>query len=338
VRPLPVAASRGRPPRAEQAVRSPRASGLKQLLGGAVVAATLGLLPRTADPADFHYGLVPTEVAADTWVFRGLDEDFTRGNGGNIVNTGFIVTSEGVVVVDTGPSKRYGEEMRALIRATTDQPIRLVLNTHHHPDHCFGNQAFPRESIAALPATHDSFIRLASQLETNLYRLLGDWMRGTEALPAHQSIEPGVRVLGEHRLHFMAAGGHTEGDLLVLDETTGVLFAGDLVFNGRAPTFPDAEPAVWLESLEQLETLQFSVLVPGHGAVAHDRAPIAQTRDYLQWIEPWLAQAAARGLDLTEVLDLPLPARFATLAAVESEYPRTVAQRYPLHEAEVLGQ
>ena len=51
------------------------------------------------------YDLKPVKVAQDTYVLIGFMEDFTLKNGGNIVNTGFIVTKEGVVVIDSGPSK-----------------------------------------------------------------------------------------------------------------------------------------------------------------------------------------------------------------------------------------
>ena len=73
---------------------------------------------------------------------------FSTGNGGNIVNTGFIVGSGGVVV-DTGPSQRYGKQMRKAIGILTRQPVSLVLNTHHHPDHFLGNQAFADRPVGA---------------------------------------------------------------------------------------------------------------------------------------------------------------------------------------------
>ena len=67
--------------------------------------------------AGLDYMLKPRKVAPDTYVFVGLAEDFTRGNGGNIVNTGFIVTADGVLVIDTGSSRLYGEQMRRAIAA-----------------------------------------------------------------------------------------------------------------------------------------------------------------------------------------------------------------------------
>jgi Zn-dependent hydrolases, including glyoxylases len=96
-------------------------------------------LPTLADP---DYALKPRQIAEGTWLLEGSTDNFAKSNGGNIVNTAFIVTEKGVVVIDTGPSKRYGEALRNAIAATTDKPVIQVLLTHHHPDHVLGNQAF----------------------------------------------------------------------------------------------------------------------------------------------------------------------------------------------------
>src|SRR5690606_9137946 len=90
--------------------------------------------------AELTYRLQPRQIAEGVWLLEGSTDNFDQRNGGNIVNTGFIVTSAGVVVIDSGPSKRYGEAMRAAIAEVTDRPVIKVLLTHHHPDHVLGNQ------------------------------------------------------------------------------------------------------------------------------------------------------------------------------------------------------
>ncbi|HET6718629.1 MAG TPA: MBL fold metallo-hydrolase, partial [Rhodocyclaceae bacterium] len=106
---------------------------------------------QSAPAAD--YALKPRQIAPDTWVLVGLREDFSRSNGGNIVNTAFVATGDGVVVIDSGPTRLYGEALRAAIARVTPQPIREVWNTHHHPDHVLGNQAFADRPIRALEPT-----------------------------------------------------------------------------------------------------------------------------------------------------------------------------------------
>jgi uncharacterized sulfatase len=305
----------------------------------AAVLGLAGLVPASgvlaADALD--YGLKPERIAADTYVLRGREEDYSFRNGGNIVNTGFIVTRDGVVVIDTGPSKRYGEQMRAAIARVTDRPVAKVFNTHHHPDHYFGNQAYGGLPIAALPPTIAAMKAEGGGFADNVYRLSGDWLKGTEPEPANQAAAPGRITIGGHDLELIALKGHTVADLAVFDRTTGVLFAGDLVFYQRAATTPHASLKDWLAALDALQKLPFRKMVPGHGPVIDDARGIEQTRRYLAWLGDTLAKAAEQGLDMAEVLALPIPAEFASIPLVRGEFERSVSHLFRGYEAQALG-
>lgn len=293
-----------------------------------------------ASAADFDYHLAAQRVAENVYAFVGRNEDFTTTNGGNIVNTGFIVAPDGVVVIDSGPSLRYGQQMRQAIAALNAKPLALLINTHHHPDHFLGNQAFAGTPIAALPATIEGIASEGNAFAENLFRMTGDWMKGTEVLAPARALTAGVVEVAGRRLRLIALDGHTGADLAIYDETSGVLFAGDLVFNGRAPTTPHADITHWLAALERLEAVTreagFSALVPGHGVVSRDAAPIRQTRAWLLWLQGAMRQAARAGLDMNEVLALPLPAEFAELPVANSEYRRSVGHLFPAAELEAL--
>ncbi|MBP7393299.1 MAG: quinoprotein relay system zinc metallohydrolase 1 [Zoogloea sp.] len=286
--------------------------------------------------ADMDYGLAPEKIADDTWVLTGRREDFSFTNGGNIVNTAFIVTQAGVLVIDSGPSRAYGEQLRRAIARITRQPVVRVINTHHHPDHFLGNQAFAPDTLAALPGTIHGIHTEGGSFNDNMYRLAGDWMAGTEPVAPTLPLAAGPLELGGHRLELIALEGHTGADLAILDRSTGVLFAGDLIFHDRAPTTPHARLPAWQASLDTLEALPFRHLVPGHGPVATDAGPIRQTRAWLGWLDHTLRQAADEGLDMTEALALPLPAEFRRLAVVDAEYRRSVGQLYPALEQQAL--
>jgi uncharacterized sulfatase len=290
-----------------------------------------------ADAGRFDYGLRPERIAENTWVVVGRREDFTTENGGNIVNTAFVATGAGVVVIDTGSSKRYGEQLLAAIASVTDEPVAMVLNTHFHPDHFLGNQAFPADRLFALPATIRGIAADGNAFAENLYRMSGDWMRGTEVVVPPNPLAPGPLRVGRHDFEVLALGGHTEADLALYDRTTGVLFASDLVFNERAPTTPHAHLGNWLSALDRLEATGAALVVPGHGPVSRDGGAIAQTRAYLGWLERTLNDAAERGLDMTEVLALPVPASIRRIALAEAEYRRSVVHLYPAAEQRALA-
>lgn len=287
--------------------------------------------------AELRYTLQPRQIADDVWLLEGSTDNFDKANGGNIVNTGFIVTESGVVVIDSGPSRRYGEAMRAAIASVTDRPVIKLLLTHHHPDHVLGNQAFTDVPIAALAGTTELLREQGNAMAENMYRLVGDWMRGTEVVLPTETLAPGMLDIGGRSLRLLALRGHTGADLAILDERSGVLFAGDILFYQRALTTPNSPGLdVWLEDLDTLEALPWKRLVAGHGPVADDAAPFLQMRDYLGWLDGLLREAANGGADMNEVIQSPIPERFAGISLTRYELIRSVSHLYPRYEAMAL--
>ncbi len=287
--------------------------------------------------AELRYTLQPRQIADDVWLLEGSTDNFDKANGGNIVNTGFIVTDAGVVVIDSGPSRRYGEAMRAAIASVTDRPVIKLLLTHHHPDHVLGNQAFTDVPIAALAGTTELLREQGNAMAENMYRLVGDWMRGTEVVLPTETLAPGTLEIGGRALRLLALRGHTGADLAILDERSGVLFAGDILFYQRALTTPNSPGLdVWLEDLDTLEALLWKRLVAGHGPVADDAAPFLQMRDYLGWLDGLLREAANGGADMNEVIQSPIPERFSGISLTRYELIRSVSHLYPRYEAMAL--
>ena len=129
---------------------------------------------------------------------------------------------------------------------------------------------------------------------------------------------------------------------MLLDHSSGVLFAGGLVFAQRAPTTPHADIGQWLDSLNTLQQWQrqgqFKQLVPSHGPLAQGLQGIEQTRDWLQWLEQYMQDNAAQGVDLSELLRQLPPARFAQWAAQPAELQRSLVQWYPGYERRALAE
>jgi quinoprotein relay system zinc metallohydrolase 1 len=291
---------------------------------------------RVAAAARLTYDLRPRQVARGIWMIEGATEYFSLENGGAIVNTMLVETPEGVLVIDTGSSRRYGEALRAAAQAIHPLGARGVVNTHHHPDHFFGNQAFAELPIRALGETALLAARNGDAYADNMYRLLGDWMRGTEPIAPNRALTPGrIEIMGR-AFDALPLGGHTEADLALLDVETGVLIAGDLAFLDRAPTTPDADPGRWAQSLVQLRALAPAAVIPGHGPFDTEGAALRQTGAYLDWLGEVLADGARRGLDMHELMRTPLPADFAAMGAQPTEFERSVAHLFPAAERAAL--
>lgn len=282
------------------------------------------------------YDLSPVAVGNGVWMIEGAREYFSMENGGAIVNIALLQGQSGIIVVDTGSSLRYGEALRTLAEGLDFRGVSAVVNTHHHPDHFFGNQVFAQAPIYALGETIAAMQTDADAFSDNMYRLLGDWMRGTEpAIPRNVLMAGPVEIDGR-RFTALPLAGHTVSDLALLDEETGTLIAGDLVFYERAPTTPHADLDLWRASLDTLAGLEPAAVLPGHGPLDRGGAAIAQTRDYLVWLEDSLRAAAAQGLDMVEIMQTPLPPEYAAMGAQPQEFERSVAHLFPEIERQVL--
>lgn len=296
------------------------------------------------DKATLDYQLQARALAPGVYVVEGTNADFSPANGCNVINTGFIETDAGVLVINTGPSRLYGEQLRALIGRTTRQPVAQVLHLNLHPDYFLGNQAFADVPRRATAETHAGIAREASSYESNLYRLCGDWLKGTETVAPDTLQRPGRWTLGKRHFELRAYQGHTASDLVLVDVTSGVAFVGGLAFADRIPTTPHADLARWLASLDQLDadlrallpdhTLRY--VVPSHGPVRADTTALQQTRHYLSWLDRTFAQAAQTGQEMVDVLQTPMPPEFQGWAALKTEFTRNVVHLYPRYEAQSL--
>ena len=211
------------------------------------------------------------EVAPGVFVHQGRHEEATPGNLGGYANIGFVVGAESVAVIDSGGSAAQGRALRAALREVTDLPVAYVIITHGHPDHAFGTAAFAGEGPQVVG--HAKLPRALAQrgpfyLE-HLKRLLGDLAADTEIVAPDRLVAETLTLdLGGRRLVLQAhATAHSDNDLTVLDEATGTLWAGDLLFMERLPVV-DGSLKGWLAVLETLRGIEAERVVPGHGPVS----------------------------------------------------------------------
>jgi quinoprotein relay system zinc metallohydrolase 2 len=210
-----------------------------------------------------------TEVAPGAFVHQGRYELQSPENRGDMANASFVVGKDGVAVIDTLGSVVVARAFRNAIRATTDKPIRYVINTHMHPDHVFGNAAFKEDNPAFV-----GHYKLARGLATRAERYLAinkemlgaDAFRGIEIVLPTVAVENSLSLdLGGRTLLLEAQPtAHTDNDLIVTDTGTDTLFLGDLLFSVHVPTL-DGSIIGWLALIDELSQRKAARVVPGHG-------------------------------------------------------------------------
>ena len=285
--------------------------------------------------ADFDYKLKPIKLAENSYYFYGKEEYFSSTNGGDIANCSFIITKNSVILIDTGSSQQYGEQVKKEIAKITDKPIKYVINTHHHPDHFLGNNAFMGSDIFSDKYTKDEIEKNGDLYITNLVNLVQEGMKGTKIKVPNQVLSSQTLDLDGYKLKVLYFYGHTKSDIAIYDENRKILYASDLVFNKRTPTTPHANIEDWIKALEELEKIPYSILISGHGLASSSKEPIKETISYLNYVDATLRQSAKEGLDIYEILNKPIPNEFKDFTMFKEEFERTIINMYPTYEKDI---
>lgn len=226
------------------------------------------------------------------------------------VNATLVVGGGRALVVDTLSTGGQAAELYEAIRRITAAPLTLV-NTHHHFDHSFGNATLAGLSDGIDVWGHEATARLLADIgEEMRMEAAEEYPELAEELGAIQIRPPDCTLhrastldIGDRRVELHHFGrGHSEGDLVVEIPDASVILAGDLVEEGNAPSFGDAYPVSWPDTLGALRDRVSSAtsVVPGHGAIVGQDFVHAQ-HDELTAVAWLIREAHADGGDPEKV-------------------------------------
>ncbi|MBA2722916.1 MAG: quinoprotein relay system zinc metallohydrolase 2 [Methylibium sp.] len=276
------------------------------------------------------------QIAPGVYLRPGVLEDWGPANRGQVANTGFIVGERCVAVIDTGGTRAGGEALAAALRRTTALPVCYIINTHAHPDHVLGNEAFVDANAQAEGPQFVGHRRLPAALAARgpfylnaLKRDFGPADAQARIVPPTLLVESTLELdLGNRRLTLRAwPTAHTDADLSVFDERTATLWLGDLLFTDHTPVL-DGQLKGWLAALEELRGWRVATVVPGHGAPGSDwPAALDPQQRYLERLQADTRAAIKSGLTLREAVERIGPNR-SQWALLDVFHKRNVTAAY----------
>ncbi len=244
-------------------------------------------------------------------------------NLGHNMTSGFVVTGQGVIVIDTGGSRANAEAIHAAIRKVSDKKIIYAINTGGQDHRWFGNDYFRQQGakiVAAESTDKDMRNRGAEQVE-RIKPLLGGKFSGTQLVYPDTTFAQRLTLpVKDITIELIYTGGaHTPGDLLVWLPQQSVVFAGDTVFVDRILGILPGSAGRWIKSLEYLrDSLQPRIVVPGHGKVTDMKQALRDSYDYLVFLRSAVSKRFADGaFDPVEASQNLDQARFSYLKNYE---------------------
>jgi glyoxylase-like metal-dependent hydrolase (beta-lactamase superfamily II) len=257
----------------------------------------------------------PEKIVDNVYALIGPLGQRSPDNDGLNANFGFIVTPQGVILIDSGASRLGAEKIAAAIGKVTDKPVRWVINTGSQDHRWLGNDYFAGQGaeVIAMRRTVATQADYAAQHMQGLTRLLGARMQGTKPLPAPKTLsgDSATLELGGETLVLKYTDAHFPGDAWVWLPKRSMLFSGDLVFVDRIlGVLPMSSVKNGQTAFHALAALKPMYIVPGHGRVCDLAQAQRETGDYYDFLADKVGAAAREMAPMEATLD-----RYADLPA-----------------------
>ena len=248
----------------------------------------------------------PVEVIPNVFSAIGATAPPTYENSGHNNNLSFVITTDGVVVINSGASVRLASALHEEIKTITDQPVKLVINENGQGHAILGNLYWSKQGVDIL--AHEDAIH---EIEENSYTILErmksynrDKAVGTEVVIPNKSFsEKSIFTLGDLEFHVLYLGpAHGPGDTQVWLPQLSLVIAGDMAFHERMlPIFENTCTKCWLETWdEKFAPLNATYVIPGHGHPTNMAQVTRFTRDYLEDLRAKVLEVLDNGGDLAE--------------------------------------
>ncbi|MDH3639591.1 MAG: MBL fold metallo-hydrolase [Gammaproteobacteria bacterium] len=271
------------------------------------------------------------KVVDDVYAIVGSLGNRSPENLGNNATFGFVVTPQGVVLIDPGGTYKGASRIHELIKTVTDMPVKYVINTGGQDHRWLGNDYFGRQgaSIIASRAAVEYQKESLNDILLRLSNTAGDAaVEGTRESYANIQFDESYEfTFGDVRFHITTGGvAHSPGDSWVWLPYERVVFSGDIIYVERMLAVSSTSNSeAWLAAFEAMEALDPQYVVPGHGAPTTIDAARAATYDYLTSLRTAVAEFIEAGGEIYDLHKID-QSRFSHLLNFEQLQGRNAQQ------------
>ena len=247
----------------------------------------------------------PQEVIPGVWSAIGATAPQTYENSGHNNNLSFVITEDGVLVMNAGANYLLAQALHEEIKKLTSQPVKYVVLENAQSHAILGSNYWKSQGatiIAHKDAAHEITQDGATILQSTRTRLRDKAFK-TELVMPDKVFEDKLELkMGSWKFEVLYLGpAHSPGDIMVWIPEKKLVISGDTAFHERLlPLFDNTNTAAWIKTCDKFEALGAQVIIPGHGGPTQIGEVAKYTRDYLVYLRAKVAEVIKKGGSLAD--------------------------------------
>jgi len=243
----------------------------------------------------FDYHLKPYTISDGINCFFGLPSNISKDNGGNMINSCYIETKEGYIVIDSGPTYSYAQSTYEIMKKKKNLPIKYVINTSSDEVHILGNDFFKEQGAILIGSKNYERYLISNENLLIADKISKDALLNTRIVALNKYLDDDLNIsLGHLKVDIKKIKNDSE-HLIVYIPSKKIVFAGDMIYNNRTVAFKNNRSLlVWQEGLELLKSLSWDDVVSAHGYMTR-RSALQKTQSYLSLLKSEVKSSVLSG-------------------------------------------
>jgi len=243
----------------------------------------------------FDYHLKPYTISEGVNCFFGLPSNISKDNGGNMINSCYIETPEGYLVIDSGPTYSYAQSTYEIMKKKKNLPVKYVINTSSDEVHILGNNFYKEQGAILIGSKNYERYLISNEKLVIADKISKDALLNTRVVALDKYLDDDLNIsLGHLKIDIKKIKNDDE-HLIVYIPSKKIVFAGDMIFNNRIVAFKhNRSIVVWQEGLEVLKALSWDDIVSAHGYMTR-RSALKNTESYLSLLKSEVKSSVLSG-------------------------------------------